>query len=326
MKVLTETEIRDLVPMKDAITAVERAFASLTEGRAQLPVVIHFEFPEANGDAHVKGAHLTGSPYFVVKIASGFYNNPSRGLTVGSGLVMAFDAETGQPQALLLDNGFLTDLRTGAAAGVSAKYLANEALSKIAFVGSGVEARFSARALAEVRSVPECQAWSRSREHAEEFAREMSDELGIRVSAVEEVEQAIRDADLVITATPSHDPIVKADWLTDGAHVIALGSDGPEKQELDVGVIARADIVIADRLSQCLEAGEIHHAVEAGVLTTEDIAGELGDVITGKTRGRGSPDDVTVCDLTGVGVQDAAVAALAISAADQRGLGAEMPL
>jgi ectoine utilization protein EutC len=326
MKVLTETEIRDLVPMKDAITAVEGAFASLTEGRAQLPAVIHFEFPEANGDAHVKGAHLTGSPYFVVKIASGFYNNPSRGLTVGSGLVMAFDAETGQPQALLLDNGFLTDLRTGAAAGVSAKYLANQELSKIAFVGSGVEARFSARALAEVRPMPECQAWSRSRERAEEFAREMSDELGIRVSAVDEAEQAVRDADLVITATPSHDPIVKADWLTEGVHVIALGSDGAEKQELDVGVLARADIVIADRLSQCLEAGEIHHAVEAGVLTTKDIAGELGDVITGKTRGRGSPNDLTVCDLTGVGVQDAAVAALAIAAADQRGLGAEMSL
>ena len=326
MKVLTEREIRQLVSMRDAIGAVESAFAGLSEGRAVLPEVMHFVFSQGNGDAHVKGAYLTGAPYYVVKVASGFYDNPARGLSVGSGLVIAFSAETGQPQALLLDNGFLTDLRTGAAAGVSAKHQANEQLSKIAFVGAGVEARFAARALSEVRAMPECQAWSRTLQHAERFAEEMREELGIEVKAVDEVETAVREADLVITATPSHDPIVRAAWLTKGVHVIALGSDGPEKQELHVDVLARADIVIADRLSQCLEAGEIHHAVETGVLSRDGVSGELGDVITGTRPGRRSPTDITVTDLTGVGVQDAAVAALAIAAAQGQGVGMEMPI
>jgi alanine dehydrogenase len=326
MKVLAEREVRELVSMRDAIAAVEKAFTGLSEGSAVLPAVMHFVFSEANGDAHVKGAYLTGAPYYVVKVASGFYGNPDRGLSVGSGLVIAFSAETGQPQALLLDNGFLTDLRTGAAAGVSAKYQANDQLSKIAFVGAGVEARFAARAVSEVRVMPMCQAWSRTLERAERFAEEMNDELGIDVEAVEEAETAVREADLVITATPSHDPIVQPTWLAEGVHVIALGSDGPEKQELHVDVLARADIVIADRLSQCLEGGEIHHAVKAGVLSAEDVQGELGDVIVGTKAGRRSSTDITVTDLTGVGVQDAAVAAVAIDAAEVHGVGTELSL
>lgn len=324
MRVLSETEIRSVVSMHDAVGAVEDAFAGLSQGRAQLPAVMHFDFPDANGDAHVKGAFLSGAPYYVVKIASGFYDNPRRGLSVGAGLVLAFNTETGQPVALLLDNGFLTDLRTGAAGGVAAKHLANPELTKVAFVGAGVEARFQARALAEVRRLPPADVWSRTHERAEAFAREMRDELGIEVRVVADVEQAVRNADLVITTTPAREPVVHADSLAPGVHITAVGSDGPEKQELDVDVLRRADVVVADRLQQCIEAGEIHHAVAAGVLSPEDVVGELGDVIMGRVEGRRSPGDITVCDLTGVGVQDAAVAALAIDAAAVRNLGTEL--
>jgi ectoine utilization protein EutC len=326
MRVLSETEIRSVVSIQDAVVAVESAFAGLSQGQAKLPAMIHFDFPDSNGDAHVKAAYLRGAPHYVVKVASGFYNNPSVGLPVGAGLMMAFDAHTGSPHALLLDNGFLTDLRTGGAAGVSAKYLANERLTKVALVGAGAVARYSLRAIAEVRRIRSCAVWSRTRKHAEEFARQMHNELGLEIDAVEETEIAVRNADMVVTATPSRAPLVRADWLSPGAHVTALGSDGPDKQELDADVLARADAVVADRLEQCMQAGEIHHAIAEGVLSLDDIVGELGDVIIGKVKARLSPEDITVCDLTGVGVQDAAVAALAISGAQARGLGSDLSI
>jgi len=125
----------------------------------------------------------------------------------------------------------------------------------------------------------------------------------------------------VITAPPSREPLIRAGWLPRGVHINAVGSDAPDKQELDVGVLARADIIIADRLSQCLRLGEIHHAVEAGVIGADDVTGELGELIVGRVPGRTAEEQITVCDLTGVGVQDAAVASLVLKKAREMGLG-----
>lgn len=326
MFVVREEEIRQAVPMSDAIEAVEGAFAALSRGEARLPDVIYMDFTEFDGETHVKGAHMKRAPFFVCKVASGFYRNPEKGLPVGSGLVLVFDAMTGLPQAILLDNGYLTDLRTGAAGAVAARHLAKPSLTKVAMIGSGLEARFQLRALAQVRDVPVVFAWSRSREHAEGLAKEMADELGLNVQVAESVEDAVRDADLVITATPSREPIVMADWISPGAHITALGSDGPDKQELDVQLLARADLVVADHLEQCAKKGEIHHAVDSGAMDLGDVAGELGDVIEGRVAGRTSPDQITVCDLTGVGVQDAAVGGLAFERAKAANLGATLEL
>jgi len=326
MLVVHEDEIRDSVPMADAIEAVEGAFAALARGDARLPDVIYMDFTEFEGETHVKGAHMKGAPYFVCKIASGFYRNPERGLPVGSGLVLVFDASTGLPQAILLDNGYLTDLRTGAAGAVAARHLARETLTKVAIIGSGLEAGFQMRALAEVRTVPTVFAWSRTRERAEGLAAQMRDELGLDVRVSDTVEDAVREADLVITATPSREPIVMAEWISPGAHVTALGSDGPDKQELDVQLLARADVVVADHLEQCAKKGEIHHALATGAIALGDVAGELGAVIEGRIPGRTSDEQVTVCDLTGVGVQDAAVGGLAFERARAAGRGSALEL
>jgi ectoine utilization protein EutC len=324
MLLLNEDEIRRAARMEDAVPEVEAAFAALARGEARLPDVIYMDFTESNGEVHVKGAHMAGAPYYVFKVASGFYDNPSRGLPVGAGLVMAFDATTGVPEALLLDNGFLTDLRTGAAGAVAAKHLARDHLSKVAMVGAGLEARFQLRALGVVRDVPPVHVWSRSEERATAFAEEMRAELGLDVTVASDLEGAVREADLVVTATPAREPIVREDWLSPGVHVTALGSDGPDKQELDVEVFRRADVVVCDVVEQCLRKGELHHAVDAGVLTLDDIAGELGDVVLGRVLGRTDPDQITVCDLTGVGVQDAAGAGLALDGARRLGLGTEI--
>jgi ornithine cyclodeaminase len=319
MLIFSEEEIRGALTMDDAIRAVEGAFAALSRGEARLPGVIGLDIPESRGEVHVKGAHLAGAPFYVFKVASGFWSNAERGLPVSGGLMMAFDAATGQPAAILLDNGYLTDLRTGAAGGVAAKYLAKKRPQKIAMIGAGIQGRFQLQALARVLgTLPPVAAWSLRPENAVAYAREMAEELGAEVEAAPTVEAAVRGADLIVTSTPSREPLIRAEWLAPGAHVTAVGSDGPEKQELHVDVLARADRVFADRLSQCIRLGEIHHAVEAGALREEDVAGELGDLILGRVPGRETEQEITVADLTGVGVQDAAIAAAALQALGSR--------
>jgi ectoine utilization protein EutC len=320
--VLTEREIRQAVSMPEAMMAMEEAFAALARGEARLPDVIGLELPEVDGEFHVKGAHLQGAPYAVFKIASGFWENPARGLPTSSGLMMAFDATTGFPAALLLDNGYLTDLRTGAAGGVAANYLANPVLEKVAVIGSGLQARYQLRAVSHVRQLDgRVAVWNRNREHAEAYAREMVSELDVDVAVATDVSLALRNAGLVITTTPSREPLIQSEWLSRGVHINAVGSDAPDKQELDAAVLARADVIIADRLSQCLRLGEIHHAVEAGVISAGDVTGDLGDLILGRAPGRTSEDQITVCDLTGVGVQDAAIVSLVLERASAKGLG-----
>lgn len=321
VRVVGEPEILAAVSVAAAIDAVAGAFAALARGEARLPDVINLDIPESRGEVHVKGAHLAGAPYYAFKLATGFYGNRERGLPTGGGLVLVGDAATGFPVALLLDDGYLTELRTGAAGAVAARHMARQRLSKVAVIGAGVQARFQLRCLAAVRELPSIAVWSRSPERAKACASEVAAELGVEIAAAPTVEAAVRDADLVVTVTPSREPLVRAEWLAPGVHVTAVGSDGPAKQELDVGVLARADRVIADHLGQCLRLGEIHHAVAAGAISQADVTGELGDVVMGHIAGRESDDEITVCDLTGVGVQDAAIAAAAMTALGLDGTG-----
>jgi ornithine cyclodeaminase/alanine dehydrogenase-like protein (mu-crystallin family) len=321
---LSEDEIRHSTTMTEAVDAVEAAFAALARGEARLPDVIYLDLKEFNGEVHVKGAHLRGAPYYVFKVASGFYDNPAKGLPVGAGMVMAFEAATGKPAALLLDNGYLTDLRTGAAGAVAARHLARPSLSKLALVGAGLEARFQLRGIREVRELPPVAVWSRTEARARGFAEEMGDELGTaEVEVAGSLEEAVRDADLVITATPARAPLLDGSWLAEGACVVAIGSDGPEKRELDAEVFRRAGLVVCDVVEQCLRKGELHHAVDDGVADPAEVL-ELGDVVLGRAAGRGGEDLITVCDLTGTGVQDAAAAALALDGAKRLGMGRQL--
>jgi len=313
MRIVDEATLRRCVTIEAAIAAVEAGFAALARGEARLPPPINLDIPEAAGEVHVKGAYLAGSPYYAFKVASGFYRNAERGLPTGSGMVFVGDAATGLPAALLLDSGWLTDLRTGAAGAVAARHLGPPAPRKVGVIGAGVQARLQLRCLASVREVGDVAIWSRSAEHAAACARELSDALGARVRVARSAEAAVREADLVYTVTASRAPLVRAEWVGPGALVVAVGSDGPEKQELDVAVLGAADRVVADHLGQCLRLGEIHHAVDAGVLEPGDVV-ELGDVVLGRVAGRLDPRDRIVCDLTGVGVQDAAIAAAAMTA------------
>lgn len=325
MRIFAERDIRRAVTISDLISSVEQSFAALARGAAQLSAVMHFEFPASHGEAHIKGAHLAGSPYVVIKLAAGFYDNLGLGLPVGPGLMLACSATTGQPTALLLDNGYLTDMRTGAAGAVAAKYLARPQLTKIAVIGTGVQARCQLLALRCVRRLPAIGVWSRKPQRARTFASDLSVELQADVRPERTIEDAVHGADLVVTVTPSRIPLLRAEWLSPGVLITAAGSDAPYKQELDVSVFTTADVVIADHIGQCESSGEIHHAITADILRRDQITGELGDLVVGRIAGRTSSEQITLCDLTGVGVQDAAAAAWALDALQETQAGTEIP-
>ncbi len=308
-EVVTEATLREIVREQDALEAMETAFLALAEGRVRQPPPLGLEIPERHGEVHVKGAYIEGEPVFAIKVASGFYDNAARGLPTGSGLVLVFDAVTGFPSALLQDNGYLTEMRTAAAGALATRLLAPESLNRVAVVGTGVQARYQIRAIAGVRRWRETVAWSRSPAHAAAYCEEMERSTGGLFRAARSAREAVEGADLVITVTPARQPVLEASWLSPHATVVAVGSDGPEKQELAVDVLARADRVVADHRDQCRRLGEIHHAVEAGVLDLGSVD-ELGAVLARQRPGR-QGDELIVCDLTGVGVQDAAIAGVA---------------
>lgn len=310
MRVIDEATLRSAVDEADGLVAAETAFRALARGRAIQPEPLGMEIPSVEGEVHLKGAYLEGEPIFAFKAATGFYRNPERGLPTGSGLVLVFDARTGFPLALLEDDAYLTDLRTGAAGALAARHLAVEDPDVVALVGAGTQARFQARALAGVRSWRETRVWAPDAEGRDRYRRRMQPELESEIRAAESVEEAVRGAALVVTVTPSREPLIRAGWLRADATVIAVGSDGPGKQELEPAVLERADKVVVDSVEQCSRLGELQHAVAAGVMGPEDVHAELGEIVVGDASGR-EADEMVVCDLTGVGAQDAAIAGVA---------------
>ncbi|MGQ9801340.1 MAG: ornithine cyclodeaminase family protein [Candidatus Saccharicenans sp.] len=311
IRIYREPEIKELVNLSASIEAVESSFAAYSSGQAVLPGVINLDLPQFQGEVHVKAAYIKGEEYYVIKVASGFYQNPELGLPVGNGLMLVFKAETGELAAILLDNGYLTELRTAAAGAVAAKYLAKKQIDQVAVIGSGVQARFQLKALAEVRSFEEVRVWSRNQENVRKYIVEMEKTFpAVEFKAVFSAEEAVRGADLIITATASRQPVVRAEWLKPGVHITAMGSDGPEKRELYPEVLAMADMVYCDSVAQGQRLGEVHHGLESGAITLDKVSGEIGEVILGRKPGRLSEDEITVADLTGLGVQDAAVAGL----------------
>ena len=304
--IVEESALRAALTPADAVRVIRDAFRADGAGRTHVPPVINLEVPHANGEFHIKTAHIDDVPHVAVKVASGFYDNPARGLPSGSGLILLFDASTGLPAAMLLDNAFLTDIRTGAAGAVAADVLARANIQVVGVLGAGIQARCQVRCLAEVRSFHHVVAWSRSRERLEEYCADMRRE-GYHTIAAASAEEVCSVADVLVTTTPAREPLVRAEWLRPGVHVTAVGSDSPGKQELEAACLQRADIVVADRMSQCASFGELRHAMDAGLLSN-DVVRELGAIVAGRALGRTDDSQITVADLTGVGFQDTAIA------------------
>ncbi|UCG88957.1 MAG: cyclodeaminase [Gemmatimonadota bacterium] len=320
--VLTESDLRSCVGLdREALLAVEDGFTRLAQGKATAPPIMVIQVPEHNGEVDVKSAYVQGLESLAVKIASGFFDNPRRGLPSGSGLMVVLSVDTGFPRAVLLDNGYLTDLRTALAGAVAAKYLARESITTVGIIGAGAQGRFQARALHLVRDFRKILVFDTDAGALQRYGPEVAAELGCEVVVAPDAGSVVCGSDIVVTATPSREPVVQARWLHEGLHLTAMGSDSEAKQELEPEVLQRADRLCCDSRSQCFRLGELHHAKNAGLLDeTHDIT-ELGELAAGTRLGRNTEDEITVCDLTGVGVQDTAIALLAFRKAKQMGLG-----
>jgi ornithine cyclodeaminase len=312
MRIVDEAALRAAITPRLAVDAMREAFRADGEGRAHVPAVINLHIPARRGEFHVKTAHIDGVPYVAVKIASGFFDNPAKGLPSGSGLMAVFSADTGLPAALLLDNGFLTDLRTGAAGAIAAEYLAPDTIETVGVLGTGQQARHQIRCLREVRAFSRIVAWGPTRAHLDGYCAEMR-ASGFDAIAARDPQQVCAAADLLVTATPSRVPLVRAEWLRPGQHVTALGSDAPGKQELEAACLARADLLVVDRLTQCAAFGELRHALDTNLLRAERVHAELGEIVAGRKPGRTRRDAITLVDLTGVGFQDTAIASCALA-------------
>jgi ectoine utilization protein EutC len=306
-----ESEIRGLIELPEAIQAMEDAFAAYSAKAATVPPVMALEVPEHQGEVHIKAGRLHKFDEYVLKVAAGFWENRSKDLPIGSGMMLVFSAITGFPQAILLDNGYLTELRTAAAGGLAAKFMAPQQIEQVAVIGAGSQGRWQLDALSCVRQFRKVLVYDHHPKNSSRYVDEMQSRIPAHIHAVNSVEEAVRGSQVVITATPSREPVVMSSWIDPGTHITAMGSDGPDKQELEARLLERADRIVADSLVQCLKLGEIHHAVEAGLLTAEEIEGELGQIMNGEISGRDDDEEITICDLTGVGVQDAAIARLA---------------
>lgn len=312
MRIVDEAALRAAVTPAIAVRAIREAFRADGDGRTHVPAVINLGIPAHHGEFHVKTAYIDGVPSVAVKIASGFFDNPAKGLPSGSGLMAVFSAETGLPEALLLDNGFLTDIRTGAAGAVAAEHLAPKAIGTVGVLGSGLQARHQIRCLREVRAFSRIVSWSRDRAHLEAYCDEMRAD-GFDATAAASPHDVCAAADLLIAATPSRQPLIQPEWLRPGQHVTALGADSPGKQELEAGCLARADLLVVDRLTQCASFGELRHALDANLFHADRVHAELGEIVAGRKPGRTSDRQITIADLTGVGFQDTAIASCALT-------------
>ena len=320
--ILREAEIRGCVAMtSEAFEAVALGFTRLYEGKVSLPPVLRVDVIQNHGEIDIKTAYIEGLDSFAIKIASGFFDNPALGLPYGSGMMVLMSARTGFLEAILLDNGYLTDLRTGIAGAIAAKYLAPDHIDTAGVIGSGVQARYQIRGLRMVRAFQRLLVYGIEPEQVDLYTTEMSQELGIDVIKASHPEEVIRRSQFVVTTTPSRQPYLKSEWLHPGLHITAMGSDGEHKQELHAGVLGKATRLVCDSKTQCFRLGELHHALEAGILTRDAIVTELGELTSGSKPGRETQEEITVCDLTGVGVQDTTIAVLTLQKALARGLG-----
>ena len=324
MTALSEAELRTLVPLDaETVTCIEEAFAATATKDVVQPPGLELDVADRQGLALIKTAYTSGDDGFAVKVVSAYFGNPKIGLPSVNGLMIVFRADNGLIDTLLLDNGYLTNIRTAAAGAVAAKHLSRPNSKTAAILGAGTQGHLQLEALTLVRPINQARIWAPEPDERSRAATELSDMLGIAVTAAADVAEAVSGTDIIVTATPAREPILQAEWIRPGQHITAMGSDAAIKNEIAPAIIPRS-VYVADSLSQTREVGELHHALAAGLVDEAGDIAELGAVIAGQKHGRRSADDITVADLTGIGVQDTAIATLAAARGRRAGAGSKL--
>lgn len=317
---LTESDIRGIVGLgRDELIAVEAVYPLISDGAGSMPPIQRIDVPERNGEIDIKSAYLPGFDGIAVKVSAGFFDNPKLGLPSLGGMMLVFDSETGRPTATLFDNGYLTNVRTALAGAVAAAHLSRADATTIGVIGAGTQARLQVEAVRLVREIDTVRLWARRAEAAEQLASDLRARFALHTVVCTAPAEVAVEGGIVVTATPATSPVLDATAIVPGLHITAVGSDAEHKQELDVSLLAAADAVVCDSRSQSERLGELRTVGEAGGGTPAPV--ELGNVIAGRAEGRRSDRAVTVCDLTGTGAQDTAIASFTVRRARERSVG-----
>ncbi len=323
--ILTEKELQGIVGVDhETIEAVSKGFDLLSKGRVAMPPIMHIEIPESEGDVDIKSAYVKGLDRFAVKIGAGFFQNYKLGLPSSPAMMVVISARTGMVEAILLDNAYLTDVRTAAAGAVAADHLAPKAVDCAGVVGAGAQGCYQMLALKQVRNFERLMVFDLNEELACQYVAQMSKELGIEVTSANSVEELLANSQCVVTCTPSKKAYIRKEYLHPGIHITAMGADLPEKQEICSDVFKAADLIACDTRSQSFKQGELFNAVNDGIKISQKDVVELGEIISGQKTGRTSPDQITICDLSGTGVQDTMIADLSLKKAIDQKMGSRI--
>ena len=313
MQIIQLHKIKPIIEDKQAVLeAVKQGFIQHAQGQITLPEPVQILFVESEGeiagDCHIKNASSNNLPYFCIKVATGFYKNPERGLQVNNGLVMLMSSETGKPLALFQDDGHLTSIRTAAAGALAAALTNTDKPRTLGIVGTGHQAQLQARWITETNAISKIIIWGRSETKAIRLKGDLED-LNLCVETASSIPNLCRDSDVIVTTTPSQSPLIFAADLKPGHHIVAMGSDSPGKIELDPAVLQRADVILTDDYEQCLHHGEFGHAVRAGLI--KDGKGiSFGEILLNPSILRLNEKSISVVDLTGLGAQDLAISSM----------------
>ncbi len=316
--ILDKKTIQTLIDMKKAIPAVEAAFREYGLGHAQMPPKIYLELEKFDGDFRAMPVYLSRLNKCSLKWVNAHPGNAKYNLPAVMAVIILSDPQTGFPLSIM-DGTYATTLRTGAASGVAAKYLARKDSSRVALIGCGIQGHSQLAALRQIFKIREVNVWGKSEGEVKRFIKEMRRPREI-MSASATIASCVQEADIIVTSTPSRAPIVRREWIKKGTHINAIGADAAGKQELDPKILRDAKVVVDD-WAQAAHSGEINVPVSLGLLSRADIYAQLGEIVAGKKSGRISQEEVTVFDSTGLAIQDVAVADLIYKTACRRKVG-----
>ena len=299
-------EILDALKDIDVVDVIAQGFKALSEEKVVIPPIGEMLFPDVDGELHIKYGAIKGDEDFVVKMATGFFQNPSIGLSPFSGCMMVFSQKTGHISSVLLEEGELTNHRTAAAGAVAAKCLAPKNVNMIGIVGTGVQSRLQALYLQKMTDCRNLVIWGRNKDKAELAAVDMQ-KMGYEANVIENLNDLCKVSQIIVTTTPATSPLLKREMITPGTHITAMGSDTSDKCELSPEILDLADIVAADSIEQAIQRGEISQALKAGKCNKDKLV-ELGSIIIDPSKGRTNDQQITIADLSGVAIQDIMIA------------------
>ncbi|MFQ3351435.1 MAG: ornithine cyclodeaminase [Candidatus Marivariicella framensis] len=303
-KVITLKEIKPILKNIDVINLMQQAFIQYSNGNAVIPPVGELIFNNPPGDVHIKYGYIKREDFYVIKIASGFYENYKLDLPSGQGMMLLFSQKTGKLESILLDEGYLTNIRTAAAGALAVKHFSPSKIQSIGIIGSGIQARLQLEYIQKNNPCKKVFIWGRNKNRIKEFYLEIKNHFDVEISS--SPSDLAKKSNVIITTTASESPLLKSDDIKSGTLIVAIGSDTENKQELDSEILRNADLVIGDSISQSKSRGEIFKALSEGMINEKKIV-ELGTAIQNSNLNR-SNNQTIVVDLTGVAVQDIAIA------------------